>query len=167
MALPQVIRAMNLFADGKGFAGVVEEVTPPKLSLKTEEFKAGGMDAPIELDQGMEKLECNFTVAKYDPDLFSAYGLVPSGMINVTLRGALEEDGEITEVVITLTGSWKELDMGTWKSGEKAALKVAVGVKTYGLQIGGEEKIFIDIPNMVRRIDGTDVLEAARTAIGI
>ncbi|MFM9500773.1 phage major tail tube protein, partial [Streptomyces galilaeus] len=49
--LPQVIRAMNLFADGKGYAGVVEEVTPPKLTLKTEEFKAGGMDAPLELDQ--------------------------------------------------------------------------------------------------------------------
>ncbi|WP_306439219.1 phage major tail tube protein [Parabacteroides distasonis] len=36
--LPQVIRAMNLFADGKGYAGVVEEVTPPKLTLKTFEL---------------------------------------------------------------------------------------------------------------------------------
>ncbi|WP_369674346.1 phage major tail tube protein, partial [Enterococcus faecium] len=78
--LPQVIRAMNLFADGKGYAGVVEEVTPPKLTLKTEEFKAGGMDAPLELDQGMEKLECNFTVASYEKELFAAYGLGPGKM---------------------------------------------------------------------------------------
>ena len=64
--LPQVIKAMNLFADGKGYAAVVEEITPPKISMKTEEFRAGGMDAPIELDTGMEKLECSFTLAKYD-----------------------------------------------------------------------------------------------------
>ncbi|WP_369675501.1 phage major tail tube protein, partial [Enterococcus faecium] len=114
---------------GKGYAGVVEEVTPPKLTLKTEEFKAGGMDAPLELDQGMEKLECNFTVASYEKELFAAYGLVPGKMINVTLRGAFEQDGETREVVMVLNGSWKELDFGTWKSGEKAQLKVAVGLK--------------------------------------
>ncbi|EPF0642580.1 phage major tail tube protein [Vibrio parahaemolyticus] len=165
--LPQVIRAMNLFADGKGYAGVVEEVTPPKLTLKTEEFKAGGMDAPLELDQGMEKLECNFTVASYEKELFAAYGLVPGKMINVTLRGAFEQDGEIHEVVMVLNGSWKELDFGTWKSGEKAQLKVAVGLKKFELKIDGEEKVFIDIPNMVRRINGTDLLEAARKAIGL
>lgn len=167
MSLPQIIRAMNLFADGKGFAGVVEEVTPPKLTIKTEEFKAGGMDAPLELDQGMDKLECNFTIAKYDSDLFKAYGLVPSKMINVTLRGAFEEDGETTEVVMSLSGSWKELDFGTWKPGEKAALKIAMSLKKYELKIAGEEQVFIDIPNMVRRIAGVDVLEAARVAIGI
>ena len=159
---------MNLFVDGKGFAGVVEEVTPPKITIKTEEFRGGGMDVPLELDQGMEKLECNFTVTHYDKDLFKAYGLVPGQMINVTLRGALEADGEVTEVVMALTGSWKELDFGTWKAGEKAALKVAVALKKYELKINGEEKLFIDIQNMVRRIDGSiDPLEAVRAAIGL
>ncbi len=165
--LPQVIRAMNLFADGKGYAGVVEEVVPPKLTLKTEEFRAGGMDTPLELDQGMEKLECNFTVASYEKALFSAYGLVPGKMINVTLRGAFEQDGETHEVIMVLSGSWKELDFGTWKSGEKAQLKVAVACSKFELRLDGDEVLFIDIPNMVRRIDGTDFLEAARKAIGL
>ena len=45
--LPQSIRAMNLFVDGKGFAGAIEEIVPPKLKIKTK-LKAGGMDTPID-----------------------------------------------------------------------------------------------------------------------
>ncbi|MGI0120281.1 phage major tail tube protein [Zooshikella sp. RANM57] len=165
--LPQTIRFMNLFVDGKGYAGVVEEVSPPKLTIKTEEFKAGGMDAPLELDQGMEKLECSFTIASYDSELFKAYGLVPGKMQSVTLRGAIEQDQETIEVTMALSGSWKEFDFGTWKSGEKVQLKVSVSLKKYELRIKGEEKIFIDIVNMVRRLNGVDVFEAARSAIGV
>ena len=54
-----------------------------------------------------------------------------------------------------------------WKSGEKAQLKGAVGLKTFELKIDGEEKVFSDMPNRVRRINGTDLLEVARKAIGL
>ncbi len=165
--LPQILRGMNLFADGKGYAGVVEELTPPKLTIKTEEFRAGGMDMPLELDMGMEKLECNFTMADYDPATFTNFGLVHGKMINVTLRGAFEKDGEISAVTIVLSGSWKELDMGTWKPGEKAQLKIAVALQKYELRIDDEEQVFINVEGMVRRIAGTDVLESARNALGI
>lgn len=165
--LPQVIRAMNLFADGNQYAGRVEEITPPKLTIKTEEWRGGGMDAPIELDMGMEKLECSFTVAAYEADLFKNYGLVSSKMVNVTLRGAFQSDDKTVSIVMILEGSWKEIDMGTWKAGEKAQLKVSVALKKYELQIDGEEQIFIDVPGMVRRVNGIDALEETRNAIGI
>ena len=54
MAARDVRKNFNLFVDGKGFAGQIEEFTPPKLTLKTEEFRAAGMDAPIELTMGLE-----------------------------------------------------------------------------------------------------------------
>lgn len=41
--IPKILKNFNLFVDGRGYAGKAEEVTPPKLSLKTQEF--GGMDA--------------------------------------------------------------------------------------------------------------------------
>jgi P2 family phage contractile tail tube protein len=44
----------------------VEELTLPKLTLKTEEFRNGGMDAPIEVEMGMEKLESEFTLTRFD-----------------------------------------------------------------------------------------------------
>ena len=165
--LPQSIRAMNLFVDGKGFAGAIEEIIPPKLKIKTEEFKAGGMDTPIELDHGIEKLECSFTVANYDKDLFKVLDITPNKMVAITLRGAIEEDGVTIPVAMKLTGGWKEMDFGTWKSGETTKLKVQVTLKKYELEIDGEEQVFVDVPNMVRRIHRVDMLEEARSAIGM
>jgi P2 family phage contractile tail tube protein len=164
--LPQTIRAMNLSVDGKGFLGAVEEVVLPKLKIKTHAFKAGGMDTPIELDMGLEKLECSFTVANYDRDLFKAFDITPNRHLPLTMRGAIEEDGTIHPVVLRLEGACKELDMGTWKSGEQVKLKMQMTLKKYELLIDDEEQIFVDVLNMVRRIHSVDVLEAARAAIG-
>ena len=49
---PRVLRGFDVFVDGRGYAGKVEELELPKLSIKTEEFRAGGMDVPVELDMG-------------------------------------------------------------------------------------------------------------------
>ena len=60
--IPKILKNFNLFIDGRGYVGKCEEVNPPKLSIKSEEYKAGGMDAPIAIDMGMEKLEASFTL---------------------------------------------------------------------------------------------------------
>ena len=67
--MTKILKNFNLFVDGRGYAGRAEEVTPPKLTIKTEELRAGGMDAPISIDLGMEKLECGFSLVEYDPNL--------------------------------------------------------------------------------------------------
>ena len=61
--LPRVLKNMNLFVDGRGYAGRIDEIQLPKLTLKTEEHRAGGMDLPVEIDLGMEKLEAELTIA--------------------------------------------------------------------------------------------------------
>jgi len=38
---PTTLKNMNLYIDGKGYAGVIEEITLPKLTLKSEEFRGG------------------------------------------------------------------------------------------------------------------------------
>ena len=72
MAARDVRKNFNLFVDGKGFAGQIEEFTPPKLTLKTEEFRAAGMDAPIELTMGLEKLEASFSLIAVDRAVLAA-----------------------------------------------------------------------------------------------
>ena len=42
--LPRVLKNMNLFVDGRGYAGRIDEIQLPKLTLKTEEHRAIGMD---------------------------------------------------------------------------------------------------------------------------
>ena len=50
--IPQTLANLNLFVDGVSFQGDVSSLTLPKLTIKTEEHRVGGMDAAIELDQG-------------------------------------------------------------------------------------------------------------------
>ena len=65
--IPRKLKHFNLFVDGRGYAGKIEELTLPKVTIKAEEFRAGGMDAPMEIDLGMEKLEAEFTLAMRTP----------------------------------------------------------------------------------------------------
>jgi len=165
--IPKVLKGFNLFVDGRGYAGRVEEVTLPKLTIKTDELKVGGMDVPIELDMGMDKLECDLTVSEYDAEIIKMFGLGNGAQVPLTLRGGLDDESGVTPVVITLRGAWRSLDFGSWKSGDKAPLKVSVALRYYRLEIGGKELVEIDPINMVRKIDGKDQLEAMRGALGV
>ncbi len=165
--LPMVLRHFALFVDGRGYAGKVEEITLPKLTIKTEDYQSGGMDAPLDIEMGMEKLECDFTMAEYDPALFAMWGMVPGNFVNITLRGGMDKDGVVVPIVIMLTGTWKEIDMGSWKAGEKAQLKIQVTARFFDMAIGGATAIHIDVANMVRIVNGVDQLASMRAAIGV
>lgn len=168
MALDDILKNMNLFVDGKGQAGNVEELSLPKLTMKTEEFRNGGMDAPVEIEMGMEKLESSFTLTKYSADVLKLLGLAPGKLVPLTLRGAVEsEDGTTKAVVVNLLGKLRELDPGSWKPASKATLKGTVAVRYYKLTIDGEVIHEIDVVNMIRFVNGTDQLAAQRAALGM
>lgn len=168
MALPRILRAFNLFFDGRGYAGKIDELELPKLSLKTEEHQAGGMDAPVEIDMGMEKLEATITLADFDENIITFFGLANGAAAQITARGGLAaSDGTVTPVVVNLRGAVKELDPGSWKAGEKATLKFTIGVRYYRYESAGATLLEIDIENMVRNVGGIDQLADLRAAIGV
>lgn len=165
--MPKILKNFNLFVDGRGYAGRAEEVSPPKLALKTEEFRGGGMDAPAVIDLGMEKLEASFSLVEYDPEILKQFGLVSGNSVQITLRGALVDDNTTTPMVIGLRGMFTELDMGKFKAGDKATLQCSVACRYYSLEIDGQNIVEIDVDNMVRKIDGQDVLADIRSALGM
>ncbi|GHM58967.1 MAG: hypothetical protein sGL2_11170 [Candidatus Mesenet longicola] len=69
--------------------------------------------------------------------------------------------------MINLRGTFRELDFGSWKPGEKATLKCMVNAHYYKLTIGGKELIEIDAENMMRKINGVDQLALLQTALGL
>ena len=83
------LKNMSLFVDGKGYAGCIEDITLPKLTLKTEEYHAGGMDVPIEIELGMEKLECQFSLYKFDKSVLGLFGITQGSLTPLTIRGSL------------------------------------------------------------------------------
>jgi len=166
--LDDVLKNMALFVDGRGYAGNVEELTLPKLTLKTEEFRNGGMDAPIEIELGMEKLECEFTLTRFDSSVLKLFGLSSGRTVPLTIRGAIvSDDGTQNAIVVNLQGIIREMDLGNWKPGEKATLKIMTALRYYKLTHSGEVIHEIDIPNMVRTIGGVDQLNSMRNALGI
>lgn len=166
--IPETLANLNLFVDGVSFQGDVPSLTLPKLTLKMEEHRAGGMDAPIELDMGMEKQEANFTTTGVRRESLQFFGLADGNAFNGTFRGAFKgQRGAIKAVVVTLRGSLKEVDMGDWKAGDKAEIKHAVAVTYYKLEIDGRLIYEIDPLGMVRVINGVDQLAAQRTALGL
>ena len=109
--LPKILRNFNVFVDGRGYAGKIDEVTLPKLTIKTDEYRAGGMDIPVNIDMGMEKLEADFTFAEYDSELFRLFGLINGNSVALTLRGGMQGGGsnDIEGVIINLEAFLKNL----------------------------------------------------------
>ncbi len=165
MPIAKLRKEINLFIDGRGYAGRVTEFDPPKLLVKTEEHRAGGMDAPLEIDMGLEKLECMLTLA--DADALRLFGLIGDAK-GVTLRGAQQgRDGTLEALVYQPRGRFRETDAGAWKAGEASPLKLTDALEYYKLEVGGETIHEIDVVNTLRVIDGTDQMEAMRQALGL
>ncbi len=168
MATNNVSKNINLFVDGKSQAGQLENFTPPKLSLKLDEFRGGGMDGSVELEMGLEKLEASFTLVAYDPDVLALLGVRSGNGTPYVARQALENiDGTVIAVTHTMRGKMKMQDAGEIKPGERAPLKCELALQYYKLQHGDRVVHEIDVQNMIRIVDGIDVLAAQRNALGI
>lgn len=168
MAARDIRKNFSMFIDGRGYAGQVDEFNPPKLTLVTEEFRAGGMDMPIDLTMGMEKMECDFSMRVYDRDLLSLFGVKEGAMVPIIVREALESaDGTVTPVVRSVRGKITGIDEGTSKPGEAAVLQVTMSLRYYKMTHGGRVVHEIDAENMVRIINGEDTLSGIRSALGM
>lgn len=168
MAARDVLKNINLFVDGRGYAGQLQDYTPPVLNVQTEDWRAGGMDAAEALDMGMEPLESSFNLIAYDRDILNQFGLAEGNEIPFTARGALESvDGTVKAVVHKMRGKITSIDSGTWAPGSMAPMAVTMRLHYYSLEHDGQLVHEIDLRNMIRVINGTDRLAEIRAALGI
>ncbi|WP_323162865.1 phage major tail tube protein [Stenotrophomonas maltophilia] len=163
-----VRKNFNFYVDGKGFAGNVESFTAPKLTLKTEDFQAGGMFAPTEITFGHEKLEAEASFLSDDADVMGKFHVVEGKEYAFTAREALESaDGTVTSVVHNMRGKVKEIDRGETRPGEKSTVKISLALNYYKLTHGLVVAQEIDVVNMIAKQGGVDLLAGLRKALGI
>jgi len=169
MALPSKLKHFNVFLDGKSHAGEVEEFTLPKLTRKVEEYRAGGMNGPVELDLGNEKLEIEATYGGLMRAVLKQYGTTTVDGALVRFAGAYQRDdtGEVDAVEVVVRGRHKEVDFGNAKAGDKDPFKVKSALSYYKLSVNGEDWIEIDHVNFIERVFGVDRLAEQRRAIGL
>jgi len=163
-----ILKNFNLFIDGFGFAGNCEEVQLPALTILTEDFRAGGLDAPIGIDMGMEKMVASFKITNNDADAMGWFGGGPQDLIPLEFRGALEDlDGNVSQLSIVMRGTVRELASDAWQAGQKAPKTFSVDLQYYRYDQDGDTIHEIDVLNMVRIVNGQDRLVDIRNAIGI
>lgn len=168
MAADNMLRNFALFVNGRGLAGNCEEYTPPKLAEVTEDYKAGGMDASLKIPMGQEAMECAFTLTKFDPNVLGLWGVAPGNYVPFVVRGALQSaDGTITPVTEYTRGRIRETDAGNWQPLAKVSLKFTCDLTYYRREINGVTVTEIDVLNIIRIVNGVDVLAAIRSAIGL
>lgn len=169
MALPRILKHFNVFADGVTHAGEVEEIDLPKLTRKLEEYRAGGMNGPIEIDLGNDKLEMETTYGGPMREILKQYGTTTVDGAMVRFAGAYqrEDSGEVEAVEIVVRGRHTELTFGKAKAGSKDPFKVKSSLSYYKLTVNGEVWIELDHVNFIETVFGVDRLAEQRRAIGL
>lgn len=168
MPARDILKNYSLFVDGRGYAGVVTEYNPPELALNTDEHRAGGMDAPVDIDMGMERMETSFSLSSVDDNVQRSFGLMEGNQVPVTIRGARESyNGGVTPVLHSMRGKITRVAPGAWQAGQKPTLQITMGLDYFRQEIDGEVIHEIDVINMIRTINGNDQLAEQRAALGI
>lgn len=169
MALPSVLKNFNLFNDANSYMGIVEELKLPKLARKMEAFRGGGMNGEVDIDQGQEKLELEFTVAGFIAQVFEQYGTTKIDGVLLRFNGAYQRDdtAQVQAVEVVVRGRHQEIDAGDAKAGEKGKTAVKSSLSYFKLTVDNKVIVEIDILNMVEIVNGKDMLAEQRKAIGL
>ncbi len=167
--LPRKLKHLNLFNDGINYVGQIEELTLPSLTRKMEDWRGGGMNAPIKTDQGMEGLTLEWTCGGLMEDALKQFGITKHDAVMLRFAGSYQRDdsGQIAAVEIVMRGRHSKIEMGTAKAGEGSPFKVSSELSYYKLTVDGEEIIEIDLLGMIEKVGGEDRLAEHRKAIGL
>lgn len=168
MNLPDKLKHFNLFVDGDNYIGTVSEIEPPKFTRKMEEYRGGGMLAPIKTDHGLELMEISLTMGGFVAGLVKKMGLCEHDGVRLRLVGSFASDSgcQAKALEIMVSGRFEEIELPAMKSGEDSESKFKAPLSYVKITYDGKELCEIDIMNMIERWDGKDRLEQHRKNIG-
>ena len=169
MGLPRKLKNFATFVDGTNYMGEMPEVTLPTLTRKMEEYRAGGMNGPIDLDMGQEKMEAELKGAGWIKGLMAKWGAGTHDAVMVRFAGAIQSDDSeaVQTVEVVMRGRLSEVDPGSAKAGELTERTYKFTLSYYKATVDGEVELEIDLVNMVENVHGEDRLSAVRAALGV
>lgn len=167
--IADILYDVNLFVDGRGYAGRIKEFNLPVVEAKTMEYQAGGMAAAVDVLMGqVNKLTAEATMYSFDRDVMQTFRILPGEQFAFTGRASMvSDDGTKKPVVVTMRGITPKVDPGTWKPGEEMPLKFNMSLRYYKLEIDGAVVYEIDPINYKVIINGIDQLETTRQHLAI
>lgn len=169
MALPKTLKNFNVFHNGDNWQGLCSEFSIPKLARKTEEYRAGGMNGPAEIDLGSEKMESSQTYGGMMRAVYEQWGLAKVDGVLLRFAGYIQEDGNGAgdAIEVVMRGRYKEIDPGSAKAGDKGEFKATMAVTYFKYSVNGSVVVEIDHVNFIEAVNGNDRLAEQRSALGL
>lgn len=171
MAMPRKLKNLNLFNDANSYLGVVKTVTLPPLGRKMEAYRGGGMNGPVKADLGISDDGIQFVWKTGGLDLIALkqFGAVNASGVALRFTGAFQQDDteKISAVEVVMRGRHETIEMGEAEPGEDTEHSITTTCCYYKLIVDNEEIIEMDLLNFIEIVDGVDMLEKQRQALGI
>lgn len=167
--LPKILKDFNLFGNGNDWMGQIPELTLPELARRMVEYAGGGMEGPIEVDQGAELQEFEWTAGGMIVEIYDSWGSPIHDAALLRFTGSYESDetGEVTPVEVVVRGRHKTIAMGDVSKGDNNQISVTTTISYYKLTVDGEVIIERDVPGMVFKVRGEDRYAQRRQALGV
>lgn len=166
--LKKIVRDFSLAIDGQVFRGDCDMVSIPEFSKKMEEYRGGGMDAPVEVGLGYEKKELEFELTAHDQESVRLIGVGEEDFklftVYVYAKGF---DNTEEGIKIEVQGEVKKLDKRDLKTGDKVKLKFTVAVHWYKETQNGQVVLEHDPLNLKLVVNGIDQYQNRRTLLGL
>lgn len=171
MALPRKLKNLNLFNDANSYVGVVKSVTLPPLGRKMESYRGGGMNGPVKADLGFsdDGIQFEWKTGGLDLIALRQFGAVNASGVALRFAGAFQQDdtGDVSAVEVVMRGRHETIEMGDNQPGEDTEHSITTTCTYYKLIVDNEEIIEIDLLNFIEKVNGVDMLEKQRAAIGL
>jgi P2 family phage contractile tail tube protein len=171
MAMPRKLKNLNLFNDGNSYLGVVKSVTLPPLGRKMESYRGGGMNGSVKADLGFsdDGIQFEWKTGGLDLIALRQFGSVNASGIMLRFSGAFQQDdtGDVSTVEVVVRGRHETIEMGDASPGEDTEHSITTTCSYYKLTVDNEDIIEIDLLNFIEKVDGVDMLEKQRQALGI
>ena len=163
----KILKNFNLFLEGEGYLGKVEEVTLPNLTWKIEEFQGGGMIAPLSARMGLEKLSTSFVIKSFETKALKCIGGANQNNLSLTFRGALSDADGVRHIRCEMRGIASSIETAAIKVGESSAITFNMDLSYIKFLENNQNIYEIDIKNHVFKTGDVDYLADERKALGI
>ncbi len=157
---PRSLKGWNVFIDGYSKGGRVAEGTPPKITVKMEEYQNAGMMQPQKTALGYEIQEVEFTFT----DIANEIDLQVGKKVDLGFKAAYQAniEDDFINAEMRIVGEIEEIDRGSLKQGEKTEVKVKLTVNYYKYMLDGQIIHEFDPMNCIFVIGGNDQAQSMR-----
>lgn len=166
--MTHIQRKFNVFVEGYSTHLEIEGCTVPNLQDVTEEIKAGGLIAGVDVPLGFQKMEAGLKINSRQKLLMKQVGLAPGRSSKITMRSVNVSEIDTTQEdeVISITGRLNA-NNGGWEAQSVPKDEYKIGtIFYYKHTIGGEVIHHIDLKNFIGIVDGEDVWAPLRSGLG-